>query len=216
MSSIENTKVATQTVWDTYDSEEEVYEALILPLEGAIAQRCKQLVGKRMQGSESYNFLSAWEDLFQEAVMLLHKRVCEEYVQEPKEGGVLWIPNSHVNSAIVDASRIILGANPKGVQAWKEFETSKNPIPKARLNFVNLGSQISKLEGLMRKLVEGGIVTEGEFTLEDLEVVLNWVSRNITPEERVGKPKELKERILGAGIEAMKEILFASEEGVIE
>ena len=201
-----------QTVWDTYNSEEEVYNALIQPLENIIAWRCRKAVQGRAMSSE---FLGVFQDLFQETVMDLLKRLCNEYRQEPKEGGVKWIPNSWINSSLTDATRKVLGANPRGVAVWHEFEISKNSAKGFAKSFAT-GSQRAPIERLMKSLVDGGVVKEGEFSLEDLEIVTDWRSKMNTKAERQGKPAALRARLQEMTLDSLKDIIMQEEENTLE
>lgn len=158
-----------QTVWDTFDTPAEVYEALIAPIEHSIAWACKSLVNSRTGSGHTFD---VWQDIYQEAIRTLLVMLCTRYKQKPKPGGVTIIPHSHVKNAVIDAARMVLGGSKRYPQRASEFENSMTRTHGVRGRIWNSDdheNKDSRLGALLSTLEDSGIIEPGKFTIEDVE-----------------------------------------------
>lgn len=159
-----------QTVWDTYSTADEVYEALISPIEGYIAWQAQQILSRRAGNGRVFEL---WQDIFQETTRTLLWMLCTRYRQDPKPGGVTVIPHTHVKTAIIDSVRILIGGPERYPQASAEFAHS---ITRTNGGKVRLWThqdehepKDTRLESIISALEMNNIIEPGEFDVSDVE-----------------------------------------------
>lgn len=204
-----------QTPWDSFNTADEIFYGLIEPAMPRVAVVSRQLVAARAMGN--FFHLDLWQDIAQEASLILFRNACTKLKQEPKDDGFRWVPATHINNAVIDASRRVLGCVYKGGGGWvntfANTDASLTVVAAGtRTRTVAAGESQNGAERLRSTLVEAGFKTAADFSEGEIDALIESPrSRHMPTEFKTPRVRALRLEIKNKGVEFMREVLKRTE-----